>query len=292
DGTPTDGATDGTPTDGATDGTPTDGTTDGTPTDGATDGTPADGATDGTPADGATDGTPADGATDGTPADADTADWTPTDIPSESFWVDDDGDTFAEGDGDCDDTDPRVYPDATGHIEGVDYDCDGKREYLATLMLTVDDWYERLCVNDIDVAIDATTSRDWYGAETYTVVMESGLNVVGVHGVDLFEVISAFMMRIQVAGLTYLTTGISAGEPDTTPWRYSPDPDESPQADWCMASYDDSAWGPARYVAEWGASPWGPSPPEFSGVGADWIWDDRPASLADAWFRIKLDLPY
>lgn len=69
---------------------------------------------------------------------------------------------------------------------------------------------------------------------------------MGVHGVDLYEVISAFMMRIQVAGRTYLTTGISPGEPDTTPWRYSPDPDEDPQADWCMATYDDSAWGPAR----------------------------------------------
>jgi hypothetical protein len=155
----------------------------------------------------------------------------------------------------------------------------------------VDDWYERVCVNDVDVAVDPVGSRDWYAAESYTAVMESGLTVVGVHGVDLYEVISAFMMRIQVAGLTFLTTGIAAGEPDTTPWRYSPDPDADPQADWCQPTYDDSAWGPARYVGEWGSSPWSASPPEFAGVGADWIWDDRPADLQDAWFRIEITLP-
>ena len=272
------------PSDGWPDGPPIDGTTDAPPIDGTTD-APADAPLD-APAD-----VPGEDTVVDVPAD-DAADTTPTDTLPDSFWVDDDGDTFAEGSGDCDDTDPRIYPGATGHLEGIDYDCDGKREYLATLLLTVDDQYERLCVNDVDVAIDPTASRDWFAAETYTAVMESGFNVVGVHGVDLYEVISAFMMRIQVAGRTYLTTGIAAGEPDTTPWRYSPDPDEDPQADWCTASYNDSAWGPARYVAEWGSSPWGLSPPEFSGVGADWIWDDRPAALLDAWFRIKIDLPY
>lgn len=289
---PSDGWPDGSPVDGTTDIPPIDGTVDGPPVDGTTDAAvdapfdaPFDAPAD-TPAD-----LPGEDAVLDVPA-GDAADITPTDTPPDSFWVDDDGDTFPEGSGDCDDTDPRIYPGATGHLEGIDYDCDGKREYLATLLITVDDQYERLCVNDVDVAIDPTASRDWFAAETYAVVMESGLNVVGVHGVDLFEVISGFMMRIQVAGRTYLTTGIAAGEPDTTPWRYSPDPDEDPQADWCMASYDDAAWGPARYVAEWGSAPWGLSPPEFSGVGADWIWDDRPAALLDAWFRIKIDLPF
>jgi hypothetical protein len=32
-------------------------------------------------------------------------------------------------------------------------------------------------------------------------------------------------------------------------------------------------------------------PPEFAGVGADWIRDDRPAGLQDAWFRIEITLP-
>jgi hypothetical protein len=237
---------------------------------------------------------PTDEAGDGPLPDADDGaaeDAGPEDVEPDGFRVDDDGDTFPESGGDCDDADPRVFPGATGHVEGIDYDCDGRIEYLATFLITVDDWYERLCVNDVDVVVDPVTSRDWYGAESYSAVLESGLNAVGVHGVDLYEVISAFMMRIEVNGVAYPTTGIAPGDPDTTPWRYSPDPDEDPQADWCQASYDDSLWGPARYVGEWGSSPWGASPPEFSGVGADWIWDDRPVELQDAWFRLEIVLP-
>ncbi len=38
--------------------------------------------------------------------------------------IDDDGDGFSEDDGDCDDTDPSINPDATEQPNGVDDDCD------------------------------------------------------------------------------------------------------------------------------------------------------------------------
>ena len=38
---------------------------------------------------------------------------------------DDDGDGFAEVDGDCDDTDSAVFPSATEVVNNVDDDCDG-----------------------------------------------------------------------------------------------------------------------------------------------------------------------
>ncbi len=39
--------------------------------------------------------------------------------------LDDDGDGFAEDQGDCDDTDPDVHPDATEECNGIDDNCDG-----------------------------------------------------------------------------------------------------------------------------------------------------------------------
>jgi hypothetical protein len=43
----------------------------------------------------------------------------------EGLAIDDDGDLFTENQGDCDDTDPAVFPGAVEVANGVDDDCNG-----------------------------------------------------------------------------------------------------------------------------------------------------------------------
>ena len=49
-----------------------------------------------------------------------------TDEPDDPLKVDDDGDGFSEYRGDCDDTNPDVYPRAIERCNGIDDDCDTK----------------------------------------------------------------------------------------------------------------------------------------------------------------------
>jgi hypothetical protein len=43
----------------------------------------------------------------------------------EGLAIDDDGDLFTENQGDCDDSDPAVFPGAVEVVNGVDDDCNG-----------------------------------------------------------------------------------------------------------------------------------------------------------------------
>ena len=57
--------------------------------------------------------------------------WDPVDgvsscgVAVSGIWADDDGDGFSEADGDCDDSDDRVNPDAEESFKELDDDCDG-----------------------------------------------------------------------------------------------------------------------------------------------------------------------
>ena len=66
--------------------------------------------------------------TSGDPADDDTADDDTADddtADDDTTEVDGDGDGFTVADGDCDDGDPGVYPDAPELPDGIDQDCNG-----------------------------------------------------------------------------------------------------------------------------------------------------------------------
>ncbi|MFH1132724.1 MAG: hypothetical protein V1754_15420, partial [Pseudomonadota bacterium] len=171
---------------------------------------------------------------------------------------DKDNDGWTVGQGDCDDTNDNIFPGSTNHIEGVDYDCDLKREFAATIDVIVDDAYPRLCVNDIDIGQDPASVLD-DRIETWHAVMESGNNVVGINGKDIYGVTVAMAMRIRVNGRLIRTVGISDGDIDTENWRYFPKAVDAPRKGWCSTMFDDKtpsppygAWGPAILAREEG----------------------------------------
>jgi hypothetical protein len=234
------------------------------------------------------------------------------------------------GANDCNDDDMSIHPGATVHQEGVDYDCDGRREFLAEIVISVDDVMTRLCINGADVSAFGPNYGQWPYSDTYQVVMESGDNVVGVSGRDTGLVISAFVATIKVNGQTYITDGVEPpanGVPYTpadpqwnqTQWRYYPIEVGSPEQSWCDVAFDDSGWGPALLarsancaadpqLGELGHCPWHTvdcgggetrCPIDFvpyyddatAGNEPRWVWDYKPVSLADAWFRHRITLP-
>lgn len=212
--------------------------------------------------------------------------------------------------GDCDDTKRDVHPGSTVFQEGVDYDCDGAKKYKATIIVTVDDVITQLCANGVDLALGPNASA-WTSADTHTVIMRSGTNVVGISGKDTGLAITAMAAVVTVNGTTYKTTGVAGGkvyapsdpEWSATPWRYYDKFAADPQSTWCDVGFDDSTWGPAMNASNSGsapfevglASPWGCGTSLCTDFPADkrpnWIWDPFPTSLQSAWIRIKIALP-
>lgn len=242
-------------------------------------------------------------------------------------------DVCPKGGQDCNDNNANIYPGSKIHIEGVDYDCDNRKEYQAVVVLSVDDELVELCANgrqfskaEFGAYFGAWTYADTYSGEK--LVLESGINVIGVHGKDTGFAISAFIATIHVNGIIIVTDGVlpPASGIAYTPsdfqwtqsqWRYFPTVASGPNGDWCDKWFDDSEWGPAIKAGQsptsdenWGnlgTKPWTTtacgatmcpsafiSPyyePGFTGNKPKWIWDYNPTSLADAWLRIKIDLP-
>ncbi|HPS30877.1 MAG TPA: hypothetical protein PLZ43_11520 [bacterium] len=237
---------------------------------------------------------------------------------------------------DCNDGNSSIYPGSKIHSEGVDYDCDNRKEYQAVMVLSVDDELVELCANgrqfDKATEFGANYNR-WPYADSYTgekLILESGINVIGVHGKDTGLAISAFVGTISVNGQLIVSDGVLPpsdgqpyipGDPEWTAaqWRYFPEAVPTPNADWCDKWFDDSDWGPAIKAGKtgtastvWGnlgTNPWyggacglsqsGRCPTVFESYYVDgtignepkWIWDYNPTQLADAWLRIKITLP-
>ncbi len=91
----------------------------------------------------------------GTTSGSSTTEDTNVEVPVDPYWVDDDGDGFSEGRGDCDDNNAAIFPRATELCNGIDDDCDTK----------VDD-------DDVDVVGQALwwedSDLDGFGNELYT----------------------------------------------------------------------------------------------------------------------------
>lgn len=75
----------------------------------------------------------------------------------DSLDVDDDGDGYTENEGDCDDADSQINPDADESCDDIDHNCDGDIHAGAVNTST---WYE-----DLD--------NDGYGSSTYTEACEA-----------------------------------------------------------------------------------------------------------------------
>jgi len=236
---------------------------------------------------------------------------------------------------DCNDNDAKIYPGSKNHTEGVDYDCDNRKEYQAVMVLSVDDELVELCANgkQFNKSEFGLYYQQWPYADTYSgekLVLESGINVIGIHGKDTGLAISAFVGTISVNGQVFISDGVlpplsgnayTPSDPQWTQaqWRYFPEAVPTPNADWCDKWFDDSDWGPAIKAGKkdtapevWGnlgTNPWygeacglaqsGRCPTAFESYYIDatignepkWIWDYNPTQLADAWLRIKIVLP-
>lgn len=178
---------------------------------------------------------------------------------------------------DCNDNNSDIYPGSKIHIEGVDYDCDNRKEYQAVIVISVDDELVELCANgkQFNKSEFGLYYQQWPYADTYSgekLVLESGINVIGVHGKDTGLAISAFVGTISVNGQVFISDGVlppangnayTPADPewfdDNAQWRYFPEAVPTPNADWCDKWFDDSDWGPAIKAGKTGTAPevWG-----------------------------------
>lgn len=79
-----------------------------------------------------------------------------------STW-DHDGDGYITDDGDCDDTNPRIYPGAPELDPGVDNDCDGIINVMPTAVATYDDTLSNLLTCS-PLYLDGSGSYDYDGS--------------------------------------------------------------------------------------------------------------------------------
>ena len=192
-----------------------------------------------------------------------------------------DGATYVEGD--CADDNPEVHPDSTLVVDGQDSDCDGRKDWLVTVMVAVDDAGE-LCFNDEFIGDTGV----WTDGRTYEVWLHSGPNTVGIYGWDVGRYITAAIAHLQISdGSVWVT--------DDT-WRYDPEPDQDGvgKVGWCRPGFDDSAWDFAKDLGPIGdpSNPWGSAPTSFpEGSPAHGIWDHFPVDLNTQYLRLDFELP-
>ena len=186
-------------------------------------------------------------------------------------------------DGDCNDEDPTVHPWSENLVDGQDSDCNGKKDWLVTIVHAVDDAGE-LCINDETLG----ATGGWVDGAVTELWLASGTHTIGIHGWDTGRVITAAIAHIGISdGSVWVTDGT---------WRYDPEPDQDGvgKMGWCGTGFDDSEWDLALDLGPIGdpANPWGPSPNLFpEGSPARWIWDHFPVDLNTQYLRSEFVLP-
>jgi hypothetical protein len=185
--------------------------------------------------------------------------------------------------GDCDDADPQVNPASTLQVDGQDSDCDGGKDWLVSVWISVDDAFE-WCMDDDAVILGS--GNDWTQGYGFQEWRDSGPHVVGIKGWDLYTVITAGIAHIQISDGTTWVSDAS--------WKFDPAPaaSDDTRSGWCSAGFDDSAWQFVNVIGPIGTSPWGNAPYSFpSGSQANWIWDYYPVNLNTQYLRKEIVLP-
>jgi hypothetical protein len=194
----------------------------------------------------------------------------------------------ADGDGysvlvDCDDADPAIHPGSTALVDGVDSNCDGRRDWLIDLWISGDDAFE-FCIDDEDTVLGS--GQDWPTGFHFQEWRASGNHTLGIQGWDLGMVITAAIAHVQISDGTTWVSDAS--------WRYDPNPTAGPddRSGWCGPAFDDSGWDLVNVIGPIGTSPWGNAPSSFpAGSPANWIWDHYPVNLNTQYLRKTFVLP-
>ena len=188
-------------------------------------------------------------------------------------------DTTSRG-GDCDDDNPMIHPNSNERIDGVDANCNGRKDWLVKIYVAVDDAGE-LCINDESIGDTGT----WNEGTHYETWLTSGAAAIGIFGWDVGYHITAAIAHVELSDGTVWTTDSS--------WVYSPDPNEaSSKVGWCTPEFDDSGWQTVQDIGPIGTSPWGASPAIFPQESpARWIWDHFPVELNSQYLRKVIMLP-
>jgi hypothetical protein len=182
--------------------------------------------------------------------------------------------------GDCDDDNPTVHPNSSARIDGVDANCNGRKDWLLKIYVAVDDAGE-LCINDEEIG----DTGSWNDGVYYEKWLTSGAAAIGIFGWDVGHHITAGIAHFELSDGTVWTTDAS--------WVYSPDPNEaSSKVGWCTPEFDDSGWQLVQDIGPIGVSPWGDSPAIFPAESpAHWIWDHFPVELNSQYLRKVIMLP-
>ncbi len=194
------------------------------------------------------------------------------------------GDGWISVNGDCDDTDPQQFPGNSATIDGVDSDCDGRKDWLVHFAITADDAFDWCLDSESNVV---GSGSNWQQGYTYDLWLPSGTHTVGIKGWDTGMVITAAIAEWRIStGDSWATDGT---------WRYDPAPASEPgtRTGWCSNGFDDSSWQAANVIGPaFTTSPWTGAPSDFpSDTAAQWIWDHYPVNLNTQYLRKEFVLP-